>query len=75
MKMKIANSFKWAATIVILIGAVLTSLNVYPYSAIALNSGAFLYLIWSLLIKDLAMIIVNAGLLAIYTVGLAIKLL
>ena len=75
MKMKIANSFKWAATIVILIGAVLTSLNVYPYSAIALNLGAFLYLIWAILIKDLAMITVNGGLLLIYTVGLAIKLL
>ena len=75
MKMKIANSFKWAATIVILIGAVLTSLNVYPHSAIALNSGAFLYLIWAILIKDLAMITVNGGLLLIYTVGLAIKLL
>ena len=75
MKMKIANGFKWVATIVILIGAVLTSLNVYPYSAIALNLGSFLYLIWSLLIKDLAMIIVNGGLLLIYTVGLAIKLL
>lgn len=75
MKMKIANSFKWAATIVILLGAVLTSLNVYPYSAIALNLGAFLYLIWAILIKDLAMITVNGGLLLIYTVGLAIKLL
>ena len=75
MKMKIANSFKWAATIVILLGAVLTSLNVYPYSAIALNLGAFLYLIWAILIKDLAMITVNGGILLIYTVGLAIKLL
>ena len=75
MKMKIADVFKWIATVVILNGAILASLNVYPLSAIVLNLGAFLYLIWAILIKDLAMIIVNGGLLAIYTVGLLIKLL
>ena len=73
--MKIADVFKWIATVVILNGAILASLNVYPLSAIVLNLGAFLYLIWAILIKDLAMIIVNGGLLAIYTVGLLIKLL
>jgi hypothetical protein len=72
--MKIAMYIKWIATAVTLIGAVLASLNVYPLSAIVLNSGAFLFLIWAMLIKDLAMITVNAGLLLIYTVGLTIKL-
>lgn len=72
---KLAHYIKWIATIVVLFGAVLASLNIYPYSAIVLNMGSFLYLIWSFLIKDRAMITVNAGLLLIYTAGLAIKLL
>ena len=75
MKSTIATKIKWTATAVTLFGAVLASLNIYPYSAITLNSGAFLFLIWAILIRDSAMITVNAGLLTIYSVGLAIKLL
>ena len=72
---KIATQIKWTATAVTLTGAVLASLNIYPACAIVLNLGSFLFLIWSILIRDRAMITVNAGLLTIYTVGLAIKLL
>lgn len=75
MKLKIALYLKWIATAVTLIGAVFASLGIYPYSAIFLNSGAFLFLIWAILIREPAMIAVNSGLLAIYTVGLAIKFL
>ena len=70
-----AHRIKWIATLVTLAGAVFASLNIYPLSAITLNSGAFLFLIWAVLIREPAMIAVNAGLLAIYSVGLAIKLL
>jgi len=72
---KIATQIKWTATAVTLTGAVLASLNIYPSCAIVLNLGSFLFLIWSILIRDRAMITVNAGLLTIYTVGLLIKLL
>jgi hypothetical protein len=75
MNQPIAFYVKWAATAVTLIGALLASVNIYPLSAIVLNSGAFLFLIWAVLIRDRAMITVNAGLLAIYTVGLLYKLL
>lgn len=75
MNQPIAFYFKWVATAVTLIGALLASVNIYPLSAIVLNSGAFLFLIWAVLIRDRAMITVNAGLLAIYTVGLLYKLL
>jgi hypothetical protein len=71
----LANYFKWTATIVTLLGALLASLNIYPYSAITLNTGSFLFLIWAILIKERAMITVNLGLLLIYSTGLAIKLL
>ena len=72
---KIATQIKWTATTVTLSGAVLASLNIYPACAVVLNLGSFLFLIWSILIRDRAMITVNAGLLTIYTVGLLIKLL
>ena len=75
MDKNLAFYIKWTATAVTLCGAVLASLNIYPCSAITLNSGAFLFLIWAVLIRDPAMITVNAGLLLIYTVGLAVKLL
>jgi hypothetical protein len=75
MNQKIAFYIKWVATIVTLLGAVLASINIYPLSAIVLNSGAFLFLIWAFLIRDRAMITVNAGLLGIYTLGLLYKLL
>jgi hypothetical protein len=75
MDKNLAFYIKWVATAVTLCGAVLASLNIYPYSAITLNSGAFLFLIWAVLIREPAMIAVNAGLLVIYSIGLAIKLL
>ena len=75
MNKELSFYVKWVATLVTLAGAVLASLNIYPLSAITLNSGAFLFLIWAVLIRDRAMITVNAGLLVIYTLGLAVKLL
>lgn len=71
----IAHRIKWTATAVTLAGAVFASLDIYPLSAITLNSGAFLFLIWAVLIREPAMIAVNGGLLAIYTIGLAVKFL
>lgn len=70
---QLAHKIKWIGTMVTLAGAVLASLGVYPYSAIFLNAGAGLMLIWACLIKDNAMITINAGLLSIYSVGLIIK--
>ena len=70
---KLAHYVKWVATTITLSGAVLASLNIYPYSAVTLNTGAGLFLIWAILIKDRAMITVNLGLLLIYSTGLAIK--
>ena len=71
--MLLADKIKWAGTAVTLVGAVLASLGIYPYSAIMLNSGAFIFLVWAILIREPAMIAVNAGLLAIYSLGLAYK--
>jgi hypothetical protein len=75
MNTVIATRIKWTATAITLAGAIFASLNIYPLSAITLNLGSGTFLIWAVLIRDRAMITVNAGLLAIYTIGLAIKLL
>lgn len=75
MNQPIAFYIKWVATVVTLTGAVFASVGVYPLSAIVLNTGSFLFLIWAVLIRDRAMITVNAGLLSIYTTGLLYKLL
>ena len=74
MDKNITLIIKWVATAISLVGASLAALDIYPWSAIILNFGAFVFLIWAIRIKDLAMITVNAGILLIYTAGLAYKL-
>jgi len=61
---------KWAGTVVTLAGALCTSLRVDPLNVYLLNVGALLFLWWAFRIRDRAMITVNAGLLAIYVLGL-----
>jgi len=73
--MPTVDRVKWAATAITLAGAVLASVGIYPWSAIVLNLGSATFLIWSIMIRDPAMITVNLGLLTIYTVGLSWKLL
>ena len=65
---------KWVATVVTLIGAVATALMFDPLNIWLLNIGAALFLWWGILIKDKAMITVNAGLLVIYLIGLWIRI-
>lgn len=64
---------KWVATVVTLIGAVATALMFDPLNIWLLNIGAALFLWWGILIKDKAMITVNAGLLVIYMIGLWVR--
>jgi hypothetical protein len=60
---------KWVSTVVCLTGAVMTSLQIVPYNIIAFSLGSTLFLIWSIGIKDKAMITINAGFLTIYALG------
>ena len=64
---------KWVATAVTLCGALATALMFDPLNIWLLNLGAALFLWWGILIKDKAMITVNAGLLVIYIVGLWVR--
>jgi hypothetical protein len=61
---------KWVATIVTIAGAIATALMIDPLNIWLLNLGAFLFLIWGVLIKEKAMIAVNAGLLLVYVGGI-----
>lgn len=65
---------KWIATVITLIGALATSLKFDPLNIYLLNAGAFLFHVWGIMIKERAMIAVNAGLLAIYIVGMLMRL-
>lgn len=64
------NILKWVATTITLIGAVLTSLNIYPLNVITFNLGSVLWLIFAIRIKEPSLIVVNAGLLLVYVAGL-----
>jgi hypothetical protein len=66
---------KWLATFVTILGAVATSVNMYPLGPALLNVGAFIWLIVSIMWKEWSLIVINATLLLIYTIGLVIKLL
>lgn len=72
--MNTAFVVKWIATVITLMGAIATSLMYDPLNIYLLNLGAFLFLIWGFLIRDKAMITVNAGLLLAYFVGIVIRL-
>jgi hypothetical protein len=66
---------KWLATLVTIAGAVCTSINLYPLGPALLNLGALLWLIVAIKWKEWSLIVINATLLAIYTIGLVIKLI
>jgi apolipoprotein N-acyltransferase len=65
---------KWAGVAVTLAGALAAALNLYPLGPALLNLGALLWLVVGLRTKDHAITTVNAAMLVIYTVGLAVKL-
>jgi hypothetical protein len=65
---------KWLATFVTIVGAVCTSINLYPLGPALLNLGAALWLIVAIKWREWSLIVINATLLLIYTVGLIVKL-
>lgn len=67
---RVTVGFKWAGTLITIAGALCTSLRIDPLNVYLLNVGSVTFLVWSLRIRDRAMITVNAGLLLIYVMGL-----
>ena len=72
--MKIEDIIKWIATVITLLGALATALMYDPLNVYLLNLGAVFFLVWAVMIKERAMITVNAGLLLIYITGLVVRL-
>ena len=68
--MKLTDTIKWIATLLVLVGSSLTSFKLYEYNVQILTLGSVLFLIWSIRVRDRALILVNAGLLLIYFIGL-----
>lgn len=66
---------KWSATAIVCAGALAASLNIYPLGALLLNLGSLLWLVVGVMWRERSLIAVNAVVLVIYTVGLAVKLL
>ncbi len=64
------NILKWVACAVTLAGALCTAVRIDPLNIYLLNAGALLYLVWSYRIREWSLVTINAGLLAIYIVGL-----
>ena len=65
---------KWLGTALTLAGALATSLGLDPMNIWLLNLGSVTWLAASVIMKDLPLISINAGLLTIYAVGAIIRL-
>jgi hypothetical protein len=74
MKKEPVFYIKWLATFVTIVGAIATSINLYPLGPALLNLGAFIWLIVSIIWREWSLIVINATLLLIYTVGLLVKI-
>ena len=61
---------KWTGCALVVAGAFLTAINIYPLNLIVLNSGTFIYMIWSWRVKEMSVFVVNLSLTLIYTIGI-----
>jgi len=71
----INNILKWSALVITLSGAICTSMKLDPMNVYLLNLGCVVYLSWSWRIREWSLVLVNAGLLAIYLPGGVMRLL
>jgi len=66
---------KWVGCVLILIGAVLTSMENSPLNMVFLNLGAMCYVVWGVRIKEYSVVVVNLAVFIIYLVGFIASLL
>jgi len=60
---------KWVASIFLIIGMILASVNLFPYNIMVASIGVLGWLIVGILWHDRALIVLNAVSLAIYLMG------
>ena len=73
--MKLDFYLKWLATVVCIVGAIFTSLNSYPLGPALLNLGALIWLVVAIMWREWSLIVINATMLLIYSIGLIVKLI
>jgi len=65
---------KWLGTALTIAGAVATSLAMDPLNVYLFNAGAITWLAAAIRMKEKSLIVVNAGLLAVYIFGVIYRL-
>ncbi len=60
---------EWTATIITLIGCTLNAYNIVPYNIWVSDFSAFLFTMWSIRIRRWSLVLVNGGILIIYSAG------
>ena len=61
---------KWFGTALTIAGAVATALAIDPLNVYLFNAGAMTWLLAAIRMKEKSLIVVNAGLLAVYVFGI-----
>jgi hypothetical protein len=69
----IKKILKWLGCGFVIAGALLTAVNIYPLNLLILNLGIFCYVIWSILVKEYSILVLNVVLFVIYFVGYVIN--
>jgi hypothetical protein len=65
---------KWVGTALTIAGAIATSLALDPLNVYLFNAGALTWLAAAIRMKEKSLIVVNAGLLAVYMFGVIYRL-
>ena len=66
---------KWIASVILIVGIVLTAQNVFPYNLYVSIIGLTLWLIVAIMWNDRALIVINAVSVALYANGIVSYLL
>lgn len=61
---------KWLATIALITGAMLTSMDIRPWNIWAFNVGNLAWIAVGLIWREWSLVVLNAGLTIIYAIGL-----
>lgn len=66
---------KWLGTALTIAGAVATALAIDPLNVYLFNAGAVTWLLAAIRMKEKSLIVVNAGLLAVYLFGIFYRMI
>ena len=73
MKSKVEFIFEWGSTIILLCGAALTSLNIYPMNVFLSLAGNLGWLVVSVMWRKPSLIVIQLVITVIYVAGLIDK--